>query len=300
MTPTAEWENEYYGAGGGPAGFSITNAGGRPELKPYEGRTLDEIAAAEGKDPRDLVLDIILAGDAGMTVLITSEDDLRLAMQQPWVAFGSDGATVAPDGPLSEGGVHPRGYGTYTKILGEYVRELGLISLEDAIRKATSLPAQLLRIKDRGLLREGYYADIVVFDPQTIIDKATFEQPHQYSEGISYVFVNGQAVLGRREHHRCALGDGRPGPRLPSAVALAERVPNTAERLSISGAKSRSTSVARSGRSTTHSSGALNVHQEGDELGRGDHVGKGRCGSRSARCARRSESSQRSRRWRSS
>ena len=195
VTPTAEWENEYYGAGGGPAGFSITNAGGRPELKPYEGRTLDEIAAAEGKDPRDLVLDIILAGDAGMTVLITSEDDLRLAMQQPWVAFGSDGATVAPDGPLSEGGVHPRGYGTYTKILGEYVRELGLISLEDAIRKATSLPAQLLRIKDRGLLREGYYADIVVFDPQTIIDKATFEQPHQYSEGISYVFVNGQAVL---------------------------------------------------------------------------------------------------------
>ena len=191
----SKWENEYYGAGDGPAGFSITSARGRLELKPYEGRTLADIAAAEGKDPRDVVLDIVLAGDAGMTVLITDEDDLRLAMKQPWVAFGSDGATVAPDGPLSEGGVHPRGYGSYTKILGTYVRELDLLTLEDAIRKATSLPAQILGIKDRGLLREGFYADIVVFDPATIIDKATYDKPHQFSEGIAYVFVNGEAVL---------------------------------------------------------------------------------------------------------
>jgi N-acyl-D-amino-acid deacylase len=114
-TPTATWENEYYGAGGGPDGFSITDARGNPALKKYEGKTLAAIARAERKDPRDVVLDVILAGDAAMTVLITSEDHLRLAIRHPWVAFGTDGETVAPDGPLSEGLVHPRGYGTYPK-----------------------------------------------------------------------------------------------------------------------------------------------------------------------------------------
>ena len=194
-TPTAAWENEYYGAGGGPAGFSVTDAQGNPALKRYEGKTIAEIAEQETKDPRDVVLDIILAGDAGMTVLITNEDDLRLAMQQPWVGFGSDGYSVAPDGPLSEGLVHPRGYGTYPRILGRYVRELGLLRLEDAIRKATSLPAQRLGIRDRGLLREGFYADVVVFDPATVIDTATYEKPHQFAKGIPYVLVNGQIVV---------------------------------------------------------------------------------------------------------
>lgn len=205
-TPTSAWENEYYGAGGGPEGFSITDARGNSALKKYEGRTLAAVAAAEGKDPRDVVLDIILAGDAGMTVLITSEDDLRLAIQRPWMAFGSDGQTVAPDGPLSEGLVHPRGYGTYPKILGEYVRELGLLRLEDAIRKATSLPAQRLGLRDRGLLGEGHHADVVVLDPATIIDRATYEKPHQFAEGIAYVLVNGEVVLDQGR-----ITQARPG-----------------------------------------------------------------------------------------
>jgi dihydroorotase/N-acyl-D-amino-acid deacylase len=205
-TPTSAWENEYYGAGGGPEGFSITDARGNPALKKYEGRTVAAVAAAEGKDPRDVVLDIILAGDAGMTVLITSEDDLRLAIQRPWVAFGSDGQTVAPDGPLSDGLVHPRGYGTYPKILGEYVRELGLLRLEDAVRKATSFPARRLGIRDRGLLREGHYADVVVLDPATIIDRATYEKPHQFAEGIAYVLVNGEVVLDQGR-----ITEARPG-----------------------------------------------------------------------------------------
>jgi dihydroorotase/N-acyl-D-amino-acid deacylase len=205
-TPTAAWENEYYGAGGGPEGFSITDARGNPKLEPYEGMTLAEIARMEGKDPRDMVLDLILAGDAGMTVLITDEDDLRLAMQRPWVAFGSDGETVAPDGPLAKGLVHPRGYGTYPKILGRYVRELGLIRLEDAIRKATSLPAQRLGLRERGLLREGFYADVVVFDPETVIDTATYEKPHQLAKGIPYVLVNGALVVDEGR-----ITDARPG-----------------------------------------------------------------------------------------
>jgi N-acyl-D-aspartate/D-glutamate deacylase len=131
------------------------------------------------------------------------------------MAFGSDGETVAPDGPLSEGLVHPRGYGTYPKILGEYVRGYGLLTLEDAIRKATSFPAQRLGIRDRGLLREGYYADVVVFDPATIIDKATYEKPHQFAEGISYVLVNGEVVLdqGRITEARSGMVVRGPGYR---------------------------------------------------------------------------------------
>jgi N-acyl-D-aspartate/D-glutamate deacylase len=207
--PAAAWENEYYGAGGGPGGFRITDARGNPALKGYEGKTLAEVARTEGKDPRDMVLDLILAGDAGMTVLITSEDDLRLAMQRPWVAFGSDGETVAPDGPLSDGLVHPRAYGTYPRILGEYVRQLGLIGLEEAIRKATSLPAQRLGIRDRGLLREGFYADVVLFDPATVIDTATYEKPHQFAKGISHVIVNGEVVVDEGR-----ITDARPGQAL--------------------------------------------------------------------------------------
>jgi N-acyl-D-aspartate/D-glutamate deacylase len=193
--PTAAWENEFLGAGGGPAGFSITDARGNAVVERYAGKTLAEVAEAEKKDARDVVLDIVLAGDAAMTVLITNEDDLRYAMTRPWVGFGSDGETVAPDGPLSGGLVHPRAYGSYPRIFGEYVRERGLLTLSDAVRKATSLSAQRLGIRDRGLLREGFYADVVVFDPATIADRATYEKPHQFAVGIPYVLVNGEVVV---------------------------------------------------------------------------------------------------------
>jgi N-acyl-D-aspartate/D-glutamate deacylase len=194
-TPAAAWENEFLGAGGGPAGFSITDARSNAVAAPYQGKTLAAAAEAEKKDARDMLLDIILGGDAGMTVLITDEGDLRYAMTRPWVAFGTDGETVAPDGPLSGALVHPRGYGTYPRIFGKYVRELGLLGLEEAVRKATSLPAQRIGLRDRGLLREGFYADVVVFDPAMIAERATYEKPHQFAAGIPYVLVNGEVVV---------------------------------------------------------------------------------------------------------
>ena len=193
--PAADWENEYYGAGGGAAGITLVDAQGNPQLKAFEGRTLEAIGAARKVDPRDALLDIVLAGDAGLTVTIAHAQDIRLAIVQPWVAFGSDGGNAAPDGPLSEGLVHPRTYGTFARVLGRYVRELGLLRLEDAVRRATSLPAQILNVRDRGLLREGFFADIAVFDPRTVIDTATHEAPHQLARGMQYVLVNGQVVF---------------------------------------------------------------------------------------------------------
>ena len=121
------------------------------------------------------------------------------------MAFGTDGRLAAPDGPLSAGLPHPRAYGTYPKILGRYVRELGVISLEEAIRKSTSLAAESIGVEDRGTLAEGLYADIVVFDPETIIDHATYEEPHQHSTGVEYVLVNGEVVLDEGK-----ITDARP------------------------------------------------------------------------------------------
>jgi N-acyl-D-aspartate/D-glutamate deacylase len=163
-------------------------------LRPYANKTLAEIARMQNKDPRDAMFDIILAGDGFVLSLITSEKDIRTAIAQPWVAFGTDGPTVARDGPLSKGLVHPRAYGTFPRIFAQYVRNGGLLRLEDVVRRATSLPAERLNIRDRGLLREGYYADVVIFDPATISDTATYENPSQISRGIAYVLVNGQIV----------------------------------------------------------------------------------------------------------
>jgi N-acyl-D-amino-acid deacylase len=204
--PATTWENEYYGTGGGPAGITLVDAQGNQHLKPFEGKTLAAIAAAWKIDPRDALLDIVRESDAGLTVLITNEKDIRLAIAQPWVAFGTDGGSTAADGPLSQGLTHPRGYGTLPRVLGRYVRELGLVRLEDAVRRATSLAAQTLNIRDRGVLREGYFADIVVFDPATIIDTATYEAPHRYAKGVQYVIVNGQVVLDEGR-----ITDARPG-----------------------------------------------------------------------------------------
>ena len=203
--PTAEWENEYLGAGGA-ASFRIVDVQGNENYLDIEGMMLDEIAAQLGKDPKDVIMDIIEEGGAGFVSHLTDEDDLRLAMRQPWVAFGTDGRLAAPDGPLAAGLPHPRAYGTYPKILGRYVREFNVISLEEAIRKSTSLAAESIGVEDRGTLAEGLYADIVVFDPETIIDNATYEEPHQHSTGVEYVLVNGEVVLDEGE-----ITDARPG-----------------------------------------------------------------------------------------
>jgi N-acyl-D-amino-acid deacylase len=194
-TPSEAWDNEYLGAGRAQ-GLVILWVE-EPSLKHLEGRLLADIAEEWGTDPRDVILDLILTGRVDFISNIVDEADMKLALQQPWVSFGTDGGLAAVDGPLSIGLTHPRTYGTFPRILGRYARDEGLLSLEEAVRKATSLPAQRLGIPDRGLLREGFYADLVIFDPDTIIDRSTYERPHRYSEGIEYVIVNGEVVLDR-------------------------------------------------------------------------------------------------------
>ncbi len=167
-----------------------------PALKQWEGRRLTEVASAWKKDPIETMFDFIIADSArtSRVVFAMTEEDLRMAMGQPWVSFCTDASARALDGPLFEGRPHPRAYGSFPRILALYVRESKILSLEDAIRKMTSLPAQRVGIKDRGILKQGSYADLVMFDPETVTDKATFENPHQYSEGMSLVVVNGKPV----------------------------------------------------------------------------------------------------------
>jgi dihydroorotase/N-acyl-D-amino-acid deacylase len=167
-----------------------------PALKQWEGKRLTDVAAAWKKDPLEAMLDFIAADSArtDRVVFAMTEEDLKMGMGQPWVSFCTDATARALDGPLSESRPHPRAYGSFPRILAQYVRQSNILSLEDAIRKMTSLPAQRVGLKNRGILKEGFFADVVVFDPATVTDKATFESPHQYSEGIDLVLVNGLPV----------------------------------------------------------------------------------------------------------
>jgi len=203
---TTAWENEYYGAGGA-SGFIITDVV-NPELKGLVGKRLSAIAAERRQDPMDVLMDLVIEdrGRSSFVSFIMDEADVRLALQPEWVAFCTDSPDAAPDGPLSESLPHPRAYGAFPRVFAKYVREERLFSLEAAVRKAAALPAQLLGIRDRGLLREGFFADLVVFDPETIADTATYEKPHQYATGIDYVVVNGVVVV---DHGR--ITDARPG-----------------------------------------------------------------------------------------
>jgi N-acyl-D-amino-acid deacylase len=191
----SDWENQWYGSGGGDGVMlsSVLN----PDLKKYEGRTLSEIGRAMGEDPRDAVMDVLIADHAESQVItsIMSEDDVKLALKDPLVAIGTDAGAMAEDGPLSDTKSHPRAWGSFPRILGQYVRDEHLLTLEDAIRKMTSRPATRVGLADRGILRAGLMADITVFDPATIRDVATFEEPNRYSTGVKWVFVNGRAVV---------------------------------------------------------------------------------------------------------
>lgn len=170
--------------------------------KGLEGKNMAEIAALRRADPKDALIDLIIEENArvGAIYFIMSEEDVQAALRFPWLSIGSDGAAVAPDGPLSAGKPHPRFYGTFPRLLAKYVREEGVLSLEEAIRKMTSLPARQLNLQDRGILREGLAADLVAFDAARVQDRATFSDPHQLSEGIEYVVVNGRLVLEKGKH----------------------------------------------------------------------------------------------------
>lgn len=209
LQQTTEWENLCTLAT--PEGVLILGLQ-RPENQPYAGRRLSEIAALEGKHWLDAAIDLILSegGGIGTVYFMMSEDNVKLQLKQPWIKFGTDASGVDPDS--AQGLTHPRAYGTFTRILGKYVREEKVLTLEDAIRKMTSAVATRLSLPDRGLLRPGFYADVVVFDPQTVSDRATFEQPHQLSVGIRHVFVNGVAVVRDGKHTGAKPGRALRGP----------------------------------------------------------------------------------------
>jgi N-acyl-D-amino-acid deacylase len=191
----ADWENQYLGAGGAE-GIMVAEVLD-PKLKPYEGKTIASIAAAENKDPRDAVIDIVLAdrANAGCIIAIMDEKDVRAALAHPLVSFGTDSPAKATDGPLSHETSHPRGWGSAARILGYYVREEKVLRLEEAIRKMTSFAAEAAGLPDRGLVKQGFAADLAVFDPATVRSAATFENPNRYSEGFRYVAVNGVLVI---------------------------------------------------------------------------------------------------------
>jgi N-acyl-D-amino-acid deacylase len=197
MSSTGEraWENLYLDAGGAPGVMvsSVVN----PELKQYTGKTVAEIAALEKKDPLDALFDFILAdkGLTGALYFIASEEDLQTGLRQPWTSIGLDANELSLDGPLFEPHTHPRAFGSMPRFLGHYARDLQLLPLEQAVRKITSLPAQREHLAGRGLIKEGFFADITIFDPGSIIDKATYTEPAQLSTGVKYVLVNGKAAF---------------------------------------------------------------------------------------------------------
>ena len=168
-----------------------------PSLKKFQGKRLSEVAKTMGKDPIDTLFDLLIddKGFTSVAVFGMSEPDVVLALQQPWVAVDNDSSGTSPEGVLGEEHPHPRAYGTFPRILRKYVREEKKLTLEDAIRKFTALPAQRMRFTDRGVLKEGMWADIVVFDPDKVRDVATFDDPNHLSEGMNFVLVNGTLVI---------------------------------------------------------------------------------------------------------
>jgi N-acyl-D-aspartate/D-glutamate deacylase len=202
--PGSNWYNHYTATGGweGMLLVSLSN----PKYKQYEGKRMSEVIRDRGGKPLDVLFELLRenSGSVPTVYFHHAEEDMRYALRQPFVSIGSDGTAVKNEGPLARGNPHPRYYGTFPRVLGRYVREEKLLTLEDAVRKMTSANAAKIRIYDRGILRPGLAADITVFDRNRVIDRATFEKPHQYAEGIDYVIVNGQVVLdhGRHTHAR--------------------------------------------------------------------------------------------------
>jgi N-acyl-D-amino-acid deacylase len=199
-TPTDEWEN-FYVAAGSPDRILLVEFK-TEKLKPLAGKTLAEVAKLRGEDPVDTIMNLVAEDESrvGTVYFMMSEDNLVKQIKLPWMSFGSDAASMAPEPPFTRSSAHPRAYGNFARLLGKYVRDEKVIPLAEAVRRLTGLPATNLELDRRGFLREGLYADVVVFDPATIADRATFEQPHQYSVGMTHVFVNGAHVLKDGTH----------------------------------------------------------------------------------------------------
>ena len=211
-TASDKWENLYLAAG---APDKILLNGFKSEkLKPLTGKSLAEIAKMRGKDPIETAMDLIAEDESRIDTIyfLMSEENVKKEIAKPWVSFGSDEASQAPEGNFLKSNCHPRAFGNFARVLGKYVREEKVLTLEEAIRKLSGLPAANLGLDHRGFLQEGMYADVVVFDPATIGDRATFEKPHQYAVGMKYVFVNGTQVLKDGEHTGAKPGRALWGP----------------------------------------------------------------------------------------
>jgi N-acyl-D-amino-acid deacylase len=207
-----DWPNFYRNAGS-PDNILLVGFK-KEEMKRLQGKTLTQIGKERGKDPIETLLDLLIEDESSISTVyfITAEDNIRKLIALPWISFGSDEASQAPEGVFLKSMPHPRAYGCFARVLGKYVREDRLLSLEEAVRKMSHLPATNLGLDRRGLLKEGYFADVVVFDPKTIADKATYEKPHQYAVGVRHVFVNGTAVIKDGEHTGAKPGRALWGP----------------------------------------------------------------------------------------
>ena len=210
-TPTDAWENFFLAAG--PDKILLV-AFKNDKLKPLTGKTLAEVAKMRGKSPEDTAMDLVIEDDSrvGTVYFLMSEDNVRREVALPWLSFGSDAEAPATEGVFLKSNPHPRAYGNFARVLGKYVRDEKVIPLEEAIRKLTSLPAGNLKIRNRGLLQSGYFADVVLFDPAKIQDHATFDKPHQYATGVKHVFVNGVHVLKDGEPTGAKAGRVVRGP----------------------------------------------------------------------------------------
>jgi dihydroorotase/N-acyl-D-amino-acid deacylase len=212
MTSSSDWDNEWQEIPGPKA--VLISAVQNPKLLPLQGKTLADVAKMENKDPIDALFDLLIEDHAFTEVVVfgMSEPDVTLALQQPWVAIDNDSSGASPEGILGQEHPHPRGYATFPRILSKYVREEKKLTLEDAIRKFSALPAQRMRLTDRGVLKAGMWADVVIFDPATIRDLATFENPNQLSRGMEYVLVNGAPVIDQGKMTGALPGKVLRGP----------------------------------------------------------------------------------------
>jgi N-acyl-D-amino-acid deacylase len=211
-TPSDDWENLYKAAGSADRVLLVEFKS--DTLKPLTGKTLAEAAKMRGEDPIDTIMNLVLEDRSrvGTVYFMMSEDNIRKQIVLPWVSFGSDAASMAPEPPFTKSSAHPRAYGNFARVLGKYVRDDRVLTLADAVRKLSGLPATNLELDRRGFLKEGMFADVVVFDPVTIADRATFDNPHQYAVGMRHVFVNGAQVIKSGEHTGAKPGRALWGP----------------------------------------------------------------------------------------
>jgi N-acyl-D-amino-acid deacylase len=211
-TNATDWENLYYGAGT-PENVLLLSFK-QDSLKKYTGKSLAEVARLRGKSPEETAMDLIVQDSTrvGVAYFLMSEENVKKQVALPWLSFGSDEGSYTNEGVFLKSNAHPRAYGTFVRVLGKYCRDEKIISLPEAIRKLSNLPAKNLKIKKRGELKAGNYADIVIFDPGKVKDNATFEKPHQYAEGMIHVFVNGVQVLKESEHTGAMPGRFVKGP----------------------------------------------------------------------------------------